>query len=381
MKPKVLVVGAGVIGSSLAAELARRGAVVAVVDAAQVCTGTSAATYGWVNANEKTPKHYARLNLLGLRAHERALGWPTRGTWFHQTGSLEVARSTSDLERLEERTTRLARNDYSARMLTTTEVSELEPALRADDIAGGALFAEEGWVDVPTMCTSMLQSALDMGATFHPHHRVTDLTPSGVSAFGEGGITQFKADVVVLAAGNGTRELLASTGVAFPVRDPSGRDGGSKPLGGLICTTSPIDSGIRHMIRTHDVVLRPARNGGVTLADQATGAQWDRTDPAIWSVPNELLARARRLYPALERATTQTVSLGTRVLPDDGLTIADWIDGTGRIYVIATHSGVTLSAHLADVVSKEIVDGKRHGSLKPFGLERFPQKSATPPMA
>jgi hypothetical protein len=57
------------------------------------------------------------------------------------------------------------------------------------------------------------------------------------------------------------------------------------------------------------------------------------------------------------------------VLPEDGLTIADWV--TESTYAIATHSGVTLAAHLADVVATELLTGRRDESLHGFGLARF----------
>ncbi|RYF41127.1 MAG: FAD-binding oxidoreductase, partial [Comamonadaceae bacterium] len=61
MTPNVLVIGAGVIGCSLAFELTRRGAAVTVVDSAEVMSGTSSATFGWINANKKKPVEYELL--------------------------------------------------------------------------------------------------------------------------------------------------------------------------------------------------------------------------------------------------------------------------------------------------------------------------------
>jgi glycine/D-amino acid oxidase-like deaminating enzyme len=374
MNSTVLIVGAGIVGASLAHELTRRGASVTVIDAAESASGTSAASFAWVNANKKTPKEYEHLNLLGLRAHERALRSSTQGIWFHQTGNIELAQSPAAAARLEEKVHQLALNDYGAVMLTAAQVEELEPGLRAEDLVGGALYPREGWIDTTTMCSTLLHRASEQGATFVPFHHVTDITSRGVKAIGPDGDTaHFAADIVVLAAGNGTRALLASHDIDFPTLDPAWRDDGGapNPTVGLISTTGPVSSGIRHMVRAEGIALRPARNGGITFADHPTGAQWDRTDPRIWTVPSELLHRARQLFPSLDRVSVETVTLGTRVLPTDGVTIADWIASDARLYAIATHSGVTLAAHLAEVVTDEILTGNRHSSLQPFGLSRF----------
>ena len=375
MSVSVIIVGAGVIGSNLAYELSNRGASVTVIDAAESGSGTSAATYGWVNSNGKTPDEYGWLNILGLRAHERALHSPKQGTWFHQIGTTEIAQSREEAEQLEAKVDYMTRNSYNATMLSASQIRDLEPSLQAHSLVGGALYAQEGWIDAPTMCFSLLHQATANGATFIPYHRVNAITSHGVEATGPDGVTtQYSADVVVLAAGNGARELLAPMGFELPLLATTALDEAGDtyhPTVGLISTTSPIDSGIRHLIRATGIALRPARNGGITFTDHPTGGRWDRADPRIWTIPDELLGRARRLYPSLEHASIETVTLGTRVLPEDGLTIADWIDGDTPLYTIATHSGVTLSAHLAEIVSDEILTGSRHESLKPFGLPRF----------
>lgn len=372
MSPTVVVVGAGAIGASLAHELTARGAAVTVLDAAQAGTGTTAATYGWVNAHDKTPAAYRDLNLLGLRAHERALRAEGCG-WFHQTGLVQIAETPAEQEELEAKVERLGREDYPAEMLTARGVRELEPGIRAEVVRAGAFFADEGWIDAPTMCSALLHRAQAQGASFLPFHRVTRIGPEGVTAQDhDGQHRRFPTDVVVLAAGNGTTALLPKGARVPLLGTETGTDGADHPTVGLISTTGPVASGIRHLVRAPGLALRPASNGGVTFSDHPTGGRWDRTDPRTWAVPAALLERARGLFPALAGAWTETITVGTRVLPEDGLTIADWVEGYETpVYAVATHSGVTLAAHLAQVVTEEVLTGRRDASLGPFGLGRF----------
>lgn len=375
MKRTVLLVGAGVIGCSLAHELTRRGATVTVIDAAEAGSGTSSATFAWVNANNKSPAEYDHLNFLGLRAHQRAKRSRSSGgaAWFHQIGNVQLALTGEELLALEQKVDHLASNEYAANLLTRAQVQQLEPSLDPGRVAGGALYPGEGWIDTLTMCSSLLHLAREAGAHFAPFETVTDLRPTRVTTTAADGSTRHHdADVTILAAGNGNRRILATTGVEFPTLDPA-RDasGAAYPTVGLISTTGPVDSGIRHIVRAEGIAIRPARNGGVTFTDSPTGGRWDLDDPRIWTVPGILLDRARTLYPSLRGASTETVNLGTRVLPEDGLTISDWITDDHSIYAVATHSGVTLAAHLAEVVAEEVLTGNRHPSLDPFGLSRF----------
>jgi glycine/D-amino acid oxidase-like deaminating enzyme len=81
---QVLVIGAGVIGCSIAYHLARRGASVIVLDANGIGTGTSSATLGLVWVQSKEPVEYMELNLLSSRLHAK-LAWTFggfRATWM-----------------------------------------------------------------------------------------------------------------------------------------------------------------------------------------------------------------------------------------------------------------------------------------------------------
>ncbi|MFK0005272.1 NAD(P)/FAD-dependent oxidoreductase [Paenarthrobacter sp. NPDC090522] len=375
MKHKILIVGAGIIGCSLADEFTRRGAAVTIIDAAEVGAATSAATFAWINSNNKKPLEYSTLNVLGLQAHERAASRPG-ARWFHQTGNVQIAQNDKEQQALHTKVEQHLANGYEAKLLSAERVRELEPSLNSPHLTGGALYPKEGWIDTATMCTSLLNRAMASGATFVPYQTVTSIQQSNVTATSSDGEQRtYEADVVILAAGNGTRRILSTAGIPFPTLEPSGtgtRNGSTASAGvGIISTTGPVDAGIRHIVRAEGIALRPARNGGITFADHPTGGQWDLDDPRIWTVPALLLERARELYPALRNVSTENVSVGIRVLPEDGLTIADWIDHNHSVYAVATHSGVTLSAHLAESVAEEVLNGHRHESLEPFGLSRF----------
>ncbi|MFG1952375.1 NAD(P)/FAD-dependent oxidoreductase [Micromonospora sp. NPDC048830] len=373
---RVLIVGAGVIGCNLAYELTKRGAAVTVIDAAEVASATSSATFAWVNAYNKTPAEYNKLNVLGLEAHERASRtFGSESHWFHQIGNIHIAQTPEEMAALKRKAEHLVSTGYRASVLKAGDVLELEPALDPERISGGVLFPHEGWIDTFMMCSSLLHAAREAGAVFLSYETVTSISSTGITTKRPDGSTrQHEADVTILAAGNGNRPILATADITFPTVDSARRHdttSAGRPSVGLISTTGPVDSGIRHIVQGKDIALRPDRNGGVTFTDSPTGGQWGLQDPRIWSIPNLLLERAKRLYPSLAEATTETVRLGTRVLPEDGLTIADWIGGSRSIYAVATHSGVTLSAHLGNVVAEEVLGGQRHPSLDSFGLSRF----------
>ena len=61
-----MVIGAGVLGASVAARLAKTGMHVTLLEADQPGRGTSRWSFAWVNSNDKGPRPYHDLNHAGL---------------------------------------------------------------------------------------------------------------------------------------------------------------------------------------------------------------------------------------------------------------------------------------------------------------------------
>ena len=86
---KIAVIGAGMIGVSIAAEAAARGAEVTLIDKRSPGSGTSSLSYGWVNSNNKDPQDDFELDCAGMDAHYRLAA--DGADWFTPTGHVEFA--------------------------------------------------------------------------------------------------------------------------------------------------------------------------------------------------------------------------------------------------------------------------------------------------
>ena len=59
-------------------------------------------------------------------------------------------------------------------------------------------------------------------------------------------------------------------------------------------------------------------------------------------------------------------------MPADGQSIVGWLPGAPGVYVAVTHSGVTLGAHLGQLIAAEIAGGLAQPELTPYRPDRFP---------
>src|SRR5258706_10618521 len=110
---RVVVIGAGVVGASVAFRLAKAGADVTVLEAARPAAGTSSNSFAWVNANDKPPDAYFALNHEGVNEHYQ-LTEELGGDWFHQSGNVEIAIDPAHRADLRRRLSLLGSDGYAA---------------------------------------------------------------------------------------------------------------------------------------------------------------------------------------------------------------------------------------------------------------------------
>src|SRR5919106_6369461 len=86
--PRVAVIGAGVIGAAVAQRLAEKGFAVILLDRAEPGSGTTAASYAWVNANRNLPRAYFDLSVAAMEDYRRLAWRLAPAPWYHLDGNL-----------------------------------------------------------------------------------------------------------------------------------------------------------------------------------------------------------------------------------------------------------------------------------------------------
>ncbi len=163
---RVAVVGAGIVGASVAFRLARSGVRVWLLDECRPASGTTSSSFAWVNANSKIPREYFELNRAGMEEHLR-LGHelPGGAPWLHTGGNLILAED-ADGEALGRRVERLRSWGYAAEWWRASRVNELlEPRLEfPSPDTPVAFFPEEAWADAPQLTRTLVRLAVRSGA-------------------------------------------------------------------------------------------------------------------------------------------------------------------------------------------------------------------------
>jgi glycine/D-amino acid oxidase-like deaminating enzyme len=375
------VVGAGVLGVCVAARLAEAGIAVTLLEQERPGHAATRSSFAWLNANDKGPRAYHDLNHAGLRAWAALSAGLGGAAWYRPTGNIEWAEDAPGRARLAARVRRLAGWGYPARLIGAAEAAGLEPSLRLPaSVAEAAWFPGEGYLLTEPLVGWLAGLAVQRGATLLAGEpgRVTGLDTAGgaVRAVRTAAGQVIPVDAVVCCAGRWVPDLAAMAGAAAPVPlVPWAEPGAAAP--GLVVRAGPVTPpGPVRMVHAPRVYLRPHAGGLVHLEapDAAVDLHTPGTDLRRWA--GELLRRARRVVRGLDDAGVAGYRVCVRPMPADGRSIVGWLPGVGGMYVAVTHSGVTLAAHLAELITAELVSGTAVAELAPYRPGRF--TAATP---
>ena len=383
------VIGAGVLGVCLAARLAEAGTEVTLLERHWPGRAATRSSFAWLNANDKAPRAYHDLNYAGMQAWAGLSAALGGAAWYRPSGNLEWAASATGRALLAARVRRLTGWGYPAGLIGARQAAELEPSLRlprpAPDVAW---FPGEGYLLTESMVSQLRQVAARHGATVltGAAGHVVGLDP--VPGVRDGGMRRrvrggggwavrtaagpvIPADAVVCCAGRWVPELAALAGAAGPVPLVGWADPGATAPG-LVVQAGPVTpSGPLRMVHAPDVYLRPHPGGLVHLEapDAAVDLHTPEAELRQWA--DELLRRARGVVGGLQDAAVVGYRVCVRPMPADGRSIVGWLPGVDGVYVVVTHSGVTLGAHLARLVTAELVTGAVPAALAPYRPDRF----------
>jgi glycine/D-amino acid oxidase-like deaminating enzyme len=372
------VIGAGVLGVCIAARLAEAGATVTLLEQAEPGHAATRSSFAWLNANDKAPRAYHELNHAGMRAWATLSAGLGGAAWYRPVGNIEWAVTESGRAQLAARVGRLTEWRYPARLVGGAEAVELEPSLLLPGPVAGvqaAWFPGEGYLLTAQLVSHLTGLAAQRGVTMVTGEpgRVTGLnTAAGaVRAVRTAAGQVIAADAVVCCAGRWAPGLAAMTGAASPVPlVPWAVPGATAP--GLVVQAGPVTPpGPVRVVHAPDVYLRPHVDGLVHLEapDAAVDLHTPEAELRRWA--EQLLHRARRAVRGLDNAGLVSYRVCVRPMPADGQSIVGWLPGISGFYLAVTHSGVTLAAHLADLVTAELTNGTPAAELAPYRPGRF----------
>jgi glycine/D-amino acid oxidase-like deaminating enzyme len=352
---QVIVIGAGIVGASMAWHLTKAGARVTVVSESGAGGVATPNSFAWINASWGNPEVYFRLRVRAMAEWKR-LADELPGLPIAWCGGL-----CFDLpaDRLEAYAAEHTSWGYGLERVNAKRAAEIEPNLV--EPPGIAIYvAEEGVAEPVAAAKALLADAERHGAKMVAgtvdrlalvNGKVTGVVVSGET---------IAADEVVIAAGTGAPTLAATAGIKLPLEAPPGLIVHSRPYKKLL-------NGLVHAEKLH---MRQTAEGRIIAgSDFAGGDPGENPD----ATARELFAAAKAALRGADGLESDFHTIGYRPTPTDGFPIVSRAEGMDGLYVAVMHSGITLAPAVGLFATREILDGERDPLLAPYRLERFAQ--------
>ncbi|ANY07901.1 GcvT family protein [Pseudonocardia sp. HH130630-07] len=397
---RVVIIGAGIVGTNLADELTERGWTdVTVVDQGPLplTGGSTSHAPGLVfqTTGSKTMTAFATYTvqkLLGLNDD----GAP--GEWcFNQVGGLEVATTPERLADLHRKQGWAVSRGVPATVVGPEECARLHPLLDAGRVLGGLHTPTDGLAKATRAVAVLARRARERGAVFRGSTRVTGIARADgrVTGVETGSGETIPADIVVSCAGFWGRELGKLVGMRvplLPLAHQYARTGQVEALVGRNDERTEASMPIlRHQdadlyYREHDdcigigsyahrpmpvsIAELPETGDEVSASAQPSMLPFTESDFALqWE-------QSRELLPALRSAKVETGFNGVfSFTPDGGPLIGESADVAG--FWIAEAVWVTHSSGVARAVAQLLTDGRSELDLHGCDVHRFDEIETT----
>ncbi len=356
--PRVIVIGAGIIGCSTAYYLAHKGATVTLVDRDADPSPTSRAALGVLahahGGNDALSCFYRDAHALHESLAARLYTETGIDVGWQPLGGLDLAFDDDDASRLRQLITFNQDRGAEAHWLDPALLRASEPELSPTAL-GGALFPQDARVDPVRLAAALLAAASALGASRRTASVVTSLTrdDAGVdcTVADSTGERVERYDAAVVTTGPWVGELVPDVHVR-PVRGQSGRFVGVQT---------------RHVVRWGN---GQAVNDGTQMLIGATVEEVGFDLSTTAAAASELMAWGRRVF--MRPPSLVQMSAGLRPKPRRGRPVIAALEGSGPLYVATGHykNGVLMGPLTGKVVARWIIDGSPGRDMSPFTVER-----------
>ena len=358
----VIVVGAGVVGSSVAYYLAREGARVSLLEREAIGSGASAHATGSLSllGTEFNPGPSFQLAIAGywefpdlVRSLEEETG---SSLLYQRPPSLRLALEP-DEEKLIKDLMEWQREFVAMEWIGADDVRRMEPRLTSQ-VRGAVYEDESAQLDSYRLNLALAQASEGRGTQLHLRE-ATGLLTEGDRVTG---VTtrqgEYRADAVVLANGTWTAAFEDQLHFPIPVRPLKGErlllKFGGPPLPVLI--SSPKRG---HMISRLDGLLSVGSTGGRDYDREELfwGEEFDRQPTETARL--ELLQRAIDVFPALDNAQLVQQLAGSRPLSPDRMPIIGPVPGWEGVFLATGHStkGIHLGPITGRIIASYVLNG------------------------
>ncbi len=362
----IIIIGAGIVGCSIAYHLALQGAGnVVVLEKDLICSGSTGKSAGGIRQQFATEVNL-QLSIESLRMFHRMREELGVDAEFRQVGYLFMATTPAEMTMFRRQADLQRRCRIPVEIVSPDEIRRLVPHVRLDDIIGGAYCPTDGYAAPYEVTMGYAAAARRLGVTIHEQRAVTRILREAGRVSGvETNRGPIHARTVVIAAGAEGGVVGAMADVDVPVR----------PFRRQVFITRPLPEFRVEPPLTIDYHRNwyfRGEMGGCLFSGPKDEESTFNTN-VDWEHVAESVAKAVARLPVLEKAEINRGWAGSYDISPDNNAILGAVSELPGLYVATGHSGHGFMHGPATgkLMAELILTGETSIDIRPFGLDRF----------
>ncbi len=378
---RVVIIGGGIAGCSLAYHLAELGWTdVVLVDKGELTSGATWHAAGIVTVFHTSPS-LMRMRKYSMDLYKKLqadggeqIGWRT-------TGSLRVASTPEHFQFLKRQVSQGKAIGLDLEIISPQEAKNLFPEMSIDGVFGAMYLPGDGYLDPSGVAYELARRAKLRGAQIH-----TGVLVTGIERGARGEVRSvvtnqgtIATEIVVNAAGMWAPRIGAMVGVNLPMTALTHQHLATKAIPGH---ELPKDTPVLRDPANLVYMREEARGfliGGFEVnpvAHFVDGAPWEFTQqlfPPDWELFDPILQGAIRRVPIIEKAEAVKLVNGPEAITPDSRPLLGPVPGVPGFYAAAglSHTGVGGGGAIGQIMAEWIVDGEPSQDTSEYNVRRF----------
>lgn len=374
----VVVIGGGVIGTSVAYSLARRGIRTTLLERGDMASGSSGACDGLVLLQSKKPGIHLRLAMESRKLFDRLMEELPVPIEYRRGGGMVVIETEEEFRAMEHYVHAQRETGLEVALLDIAAARSMEPGL-SESLVGAAYSPLDGQVNPIALTHGFALGARALGARVLTQTEVKGIRLGGGRVTGvETDRGSFSARVVVNAAGVYAPSVGEMVGIKVPIRPRRGQllvTAATKRMirGGFISARYIAAKQNPELAKGkgEGIAIEQTESGNLLLGStrEFVGFDWRTTVEGLRGIARRTMA----VLPGLSVLNVIRSFAGLRPYTPDGLPILGPVRGVEGFIMAAGHEGdgIALSPVTGELLAQLIAEGRTEIPLDPFRLERF----------
>jgi glycine/D-amino acid oxidase-like deaminating enzyme len=378
----VLIIGAGIIGCSIAYYLSKKGVDVIIVERDDIAAGASSACDGFVFLQSKSPGIHLEMALESARIYDNLASELGSDLEYRKTGGMVVAETQEELLYLKNLVRRQRKTGLDAEILTSSDVFCKAPYL-ARHILGATFCAEDAQVNPVLATYAFCDAARRNGVRILTQTQVrhVELTEKdGKKAIGKvsTGREVIKPHSVIDAAGAWAATIAEMINVDMPIIPRRGQILVTEPLpkfmdflltnGAYI--SAKLDTGVESSAQ-RGVTFEQTASGNLLIGSTREFVGYNKR--TTYQGLTRIAANAAKLMPGSAEFKVIRAFAGLRPSTPDGLSVLGPVAEVENFLVASGHEGdgIALAPITGKLMSDLIVEGRTSIDISELSPNRF----------